>query len=398
MTTPFTPISETTQASVDRLVGSQVGGVDVLGRFAEGRLSTLYDAWQRATGRAVTLEVLRTGIEDRVVDARAVVALKCPGIADVLDFGALPDGRRYRVLERLEGVSLEESLLDRGTRSPIEVAQLLGRVTEVVQTLHAWTLPHGNVRASSVFVNGERVKLIDFSLANQPASLEADLSALGALGLVLLTGDEQAAPPPAGSVPQALEQLLSDLRSHRVKDATAARRAFARTSSLLAGESASASSPVVDEAPSAPVAAPPRRRVGLVMAGVVVTALAGAGVVMALRGPSLGAEDDDALTLDEALVELEPLPTVDVPADPTRPAPVRPRPVKRTASIPSAAALMAEITRLESKFLTRPRGDAEQAMYVLNKQRLRLTGTPTERDRKDVARQLAAWRRSYLVR
>ena len=60
---------------------------------------------------------------------------------------------------------------------------------------------------------------------------------------------------------------------------------------------------------------------------------------------------------------------------------------------------MAEITRLESRYRQLRLGDdADQALNVLNKQRLRLTGTPSEGDRKDVARQLAGWRRSYLGR
>ena len=40
--------------------------------------------------------------------------------------------------------------------------------------------------------------------------------------------------------------------------------------------------------------------------------------------------------------------------------------------------------------------DMDAALFVLNKQRLRLTGSPTENDRRDVAKQLAGWKRSYL--
>ena len=59
---------------------------------------------------------------------------------------------------------------------------------------------------------------------------------------------------------------------------------------------------------------------------------------------------------------------------------------------------MDEISRLDARFhrKVRPGDDIDQAMYVLNKQRLRLTGEVTEKDRKDVARQLAGWWRSYL--
>jgi hypothetical protein len=46
----------------------------------------------------------------------------------------------------------------------------------------------------------------------------------------------------------------------------------------------------------------------------------------------------------------------------------------------------------------RPGDDFDQGMFVLNKQRLRLAGSPTPEDRAEVARQLRAWRLSYLKR
>ena len=66
--------------------------------------------------------------------------------------------------------------------------------------------------------------------------------------------------------------------------------------------------------------------------------------------------------------------------------------------MPSARVLMEEISRLEARLRkqARPGDDLDPALFVLNKQRLRLSGSPNELDRKDVARQLAGWRRSYL--
>jgi hypothetical protein len=119
--------------------------------------------------------------------------------------------------------------------------------------------------------------------------------------------------------------------------------------------------------------------------------------------PAVAAEDE-GLLLDEA-TDLEPdeVRTTD-PAQ-VEPAQPGPRPPSLTAPrrarpVPSASALMEETSRLESRFRqqVRPGDDIDQALYVLNKQRLRLSGSPTEQDRKDVARQLAGWRRSYLRR
>ena len=111
------------------------------------------------------------------------------------------------------------------------------------------------------------------------------------------------------------------------------------------------------------------------------------------------AEDADLLddATDVAPDEPEvrtPEPTQTEPRPPSLTVPRRARPV------PSAAALQEEISRLEFRFRKqlRPGDDIDAALYVLNKQRLRLSGSPTEQDRKDVARQLAGWRRSYVLR
>lgn len=402
-TAPFQPIPETTQAHVDRLVGSQVGELDVGERVAEGRFGTLYRARRRTSGKDVTLEVLRTGLRGNDHDVRAVNAIKCAGIAEVVDFGELPDGRRYRVMERLEGESLDQRVL-RGDRfTPAEVVQMLGQVAEVLQAAHAWALPHGNLGPSTVFVLNGAVKLLDFGLAKQKPTVEGDLHALGALGFTLLTGVElgERAPPPVGSgVPDGLDRLLRELLEKRVKDATAARRAFARGSTLTDVTPAL----VPSSAPAqSPLPAPARRsRARLVGALALLLVGGGSAALVLLRAPAAeptaGAEDE-ALTLDEALaVDPDEPPEPEPTATEPRPSP-RPAVQRRTNVVPSAGALMAEITRLESRYRQLRLGDdADQALNVLNKQRLRLTGTPSERDRKDVARQLAGWRRSYLKR
>ncbi|MDP1921469.1 MAG: protein kinase [Myxococcales bacterium] len=400
---PFQPIPETTQAHVDRLVGSQVGELDVGERVAEGRFGTLYRARRRASGKDVTLEVLRTGLRGNDHDVRAVNAIKCAGIAEVVDFGELPDGRRYRVMERLEGESLDQRVL-RGDRfTPAEVVQVLGQVAEVLQAAHAWALPHGNLGSSTVFVFNGAVKLLDFGLAKQKPTVEGDLHALGALGFMLLTGVElgERAPPPAGTrVPDGLDRLLRELLEKRVKDATAARRAFARGSTLTDDAPALMASVAPGQSPSS--AAAPRSRALLVGALALLLVGGGAAALVLLRAPAaetVAAVEDEGLTLDEALaVDPDEPPEPEPTATEQRPS-SRPTVQRRTKVVPSAGALMAEITRLESRFRQQAHpDDADQALNVLNKQRLRLTGTVSERDRKDVARQLAGWRRSYLRR
>jgi serine/threonine protein kinase len=367
---------------VDRLVGTRLGEVEVGARAVEGRLGTLYAA--RRGAEAVTLEVLRAERSGDDEEVRASNAIKCAGIAEVFDFGQLADGRRYRVMEHLDGESLEQLQQRRGKLPAAEVVSHLNAIAEVLQAAHAWAIPHGNLGPSSVFLVRGGVKLIDFGLAKKGATPAGDLQALGALGLALLTGADFAEVATPAVTAEPLPKLLAELLAGRVADATTLRRSLASVVMSL------------DERP--------RGRARLII-GVLVAVLAlGVGVFFVSRPEEeVAAIDDDAtLALDDApepaapeapaVDALEPVPTATTP----RPA----RPATRAVAVPSDRALLELISRLESRLRSqaRPGDDLDQALFVLNKQRLRLSGSPTEQDRRDVAHQLAGWKRSYLKR
>jgi len=368
---------------VDRLVGTRLGEVEVGARVVEGRLGTLYAA--RRGAEAVTLEVLRAERSGDDEEVRASNAIKCAGIAEVFDFGQLPDGRRYRVMEHLDGESLEQLQHRRGKLPAAEVVSHLNAIAEVLQAAHAWAIPHGNLGPSSVFLVRGGVKLIDFGLAKKGATPAGDLQALGALGFALLTGADFAElATPQLPAAEPLPKLLAELLAGRVADATTLRRSLASVVMSL------------DERP--------RGRAGLIIGALVAVLALGVGVFLVSRTEEeVAAIDDDAtLALDDApepavpeapaVDALEPVPTAATP----RPA----KPATRTVAVPSDRALLELISRLESRLRSqaRPGDDLDQALFVLNKQRLRLSGSPTEQDRRDVAHQLAGWKRSYLKR
>ena len=330
---PFQPIPDSTQVHVDRLVGTKLGALEVVARVSEGRFGTIYRAHQ--AGKDVTLEVLRTELTGDDQEVKASNAIKCAGIATVSDFGQLPDGRRYRVMELLDGDSLDHLLQSRGKFSAPEAMKILGQVAEVLEAAHAWAVPHGNLGPSSIFVVRGGVKLIDFGLAKRGASVEGDLYELGELGFALMTGAElgERAPPPLGSgIPEPVDRLLRELLDRAVTDATAAKKEFAQVSTQPdAGPSSSLKvNRPTPSAPSTPVAAPARRRGPVLwLAAMVLMIGAGATLYWWQVGPpeaevALPAEEEELL-LDE-----EPDP-VETPARPeaTQPGQTGPRPRAR---------------------------------------------------------------------
>jgi serine/threonine protein kinase len=386
-TAPYEPIPERTQVHVDRLLGATVGEYRVLERVVEGRLGTLYRAVHVASGKAVTLEVLRAGLVGSDDEVSAANALKVPGVVPVLGSGEVSDGRRFRVMEPLEGASLDQ----RVQRTPKDTARLLELVAAVLETTHAWSVVHGQLGPSCVFVVGGAARLIDFGLARKKVTTQDDLRALGMLGFSLLSGEELregAAPPPEGpGVPERLDRLLRELMEARIADASAARRELARLEL---------------PPPVAPVPGKKSSRVGL---GVALAALLGGSAVAYVLWPEPPVEEPAVAFTAEEEAELveepEPAvapPTPEEPVEVAEPKPA-PRTVKAPRPVPSAEQLSSLIRKLEAQLRRqKPRygDDVEQALFVLNKQRLRLTGSPSVADRQDVARQLAGWRRSYL--
>ena len=396
---PFQPIPEATQPHVDRLIGAQVGDLRVERHLAEGRYGTLYVCRNPAAGVDATLEVLRTGLSGNDQEVRAADSLGCPGIVAVSAFGTLPDGRRYRVMEPLDGESLEHALQRLGPLPPHEVAHVLALVAGVLESTHPWAVAHGCLEGSTVLRVGGAVKLIDFGLARQQATPAQDLKALGALGFRLRTGRdvEDAPPPPAeSSVVDPLDRLLRDLWEGRVESA---RQARTELETLARVPEATLGAP----RPAPPVR-PRSRALGVVGAGVAAALVGGLAVAvwMGALGPGLPdvlGEDDEALAGDDAADEPGAEPGTEPPGEggATR---QPPRAQRAAARVPSARALQEEISRLETRLRreVRPGDDFEQGLFVLNKQKLRLTGSPSVEDRRDVARQLRNWKRSYLKR
>ncbi|MBL8938639.1 MAG: protein kinase [Archangium sp.] len=386
MSTPYQPIPETTQVHVDRLVGSTVGAHRVVRHVTEGRYGTIYRCEHLETGANTTLEVLRTQLKGNDQDARAANAIKSPGVATVTGFGDLPDGRHWRMMELLDGESLGQLIARRGPIPPAEVVSILERVATVLEAAHAWAIVHGSLGATNVFLIGDSVKLIDFGLARERLTAAADLRALGWLGTALLAGEDAAdgrrAPPGTSGIAPVLRALIDG----QLATATIARKALLDS---------------VTVASAAPVAAKPKSKALAIGVALVLVGLVAAAVGLFPReAPAL--TEDEATMLDDEEPATQEEPQL-APPTTLEPVPVVEKPVRAPRAhlggsrpVPEAAELQVLINSLERRLQKRGTGDVDQALSVLNKQRLRLTGSPTLSERRDVVRQLAGWRKSYL--
>ena len=119
-------------------------------------------------------------------------------MVDVYDFGMMPDGSPYYVMELLEGRTLSQLVHERGRMSAERALAYLEPICGALEAAHRVGIVHRDLKASNVMVveDGEqpRVKLLDFGIAKviQPQAGQAGLTLAGQrLGTAFAMAPEQ---------------------------------------------------------------------------------------------------------------------------------------------------------------------------------------------------------------
>ncbi len=148
-------------------------------RLGEGGMGTVYAATDVPGARDVAVKLIRA---DQLKDGSAIARFRRearltgrlghPNAIGVFDYGELPGGGAFLVMELLTGGSLRAEL---GRRAPLpfpEAAWVLDKTLDVLAAAHAAGLVHRDVKPDNLFVTrgpaGRPVlKLLDFGLARE---------------------------------------------------------------------------------------------------------------------------------------------------------------------------------------------------------------------------------------
>src|SRR5262245_27440904 len=182
--------------------GARVGPYRTVSLIGAGGMGDVYRA-ERADGayrQTVALKVLRPGYRTAEmvrrfrIEREALARLTHPGIATILDGGALDDGRPYIVLEFVDGVAITRYCTEQALSLRQRLALFL-RVVSTVQFAHGRLVVHRDIKPSNILVHPDGTpRLLDFGIAKL-LDVDADASlGVATMPEVRLLTPEYAAP------------------------------------------------------------------------------------------------------------------------------------------------------------------------------------------------------------
>ena len=205
---------ESPEEPVEPGVGRTVRGYELRERLREGRLGTVFRAFQPALGREVALEVVRPELAAGAhfarrfeVEATQIAQLEHPHLLPLYDYWREPGGA-FLVSRAMRGGSLEGALENRAWQLDT-VARLVDQIGSALAMAHRSGLFHGNLRPESIQLDEEaNAYLGDFPIGSAEQPIEdaarVDARALAAIAFRALTGTTNVSDV-QGSVPEGVD-------------------------------------------------------------------------------------------------------------------------------------------------------------------------------------------------
>jgi serine/threonine-protein kinase len=181
-------------------LGEIVGGkYKVVRLLAAGGMGAVYEAQHTVVKRRFAIKFLHPDLAARrdiltrfQREAEAAGALESENVAAAVDFGIVPDGTPYIVMELLAGESLESLIAREKTLPVTRAADLVAQACRGVQAAHAAGIVHRDLKPQNLFVcrrqdGTDLVKVLDFGVAKLQAINEGSGQTGTGTGAVLGT-------------------------------------------------------------------------------------------------------------------------------------------------------------------------------------------------------------------
>ena len=181
---------------IGKVVAERYKIIEPLG---SGGMGTVYRAEHIHMRKPVALKVLHrelTHLPEIVArferEAIAAARITHPNVAAATDYGRMPDGACYLVLEYVHGHSLRQTLLQCGTFDVDRACRIAKQIALALSAAHEAGIVHRDLKPENVMLDDgatepDFVKVLDFGIAKIHMPEQADQPALTRMGTVFGT-------------------------------------------------------------------------------------------------------------------------------------------------------------------------------------------------------------------
>ncbi|MBP6841283.1 MAG: serine/threonine protein kinase [Kofleriaceae bacterium] len=140
-------------------LGTAIGNYKLLKILGRGGMGTVYAGEHVYIKKPVAVKVLHPqfarypeAVNRFLREARAASSINHPNIVDVTDFGLLPDGVVYFVMEFLEGVSLEDVIEREGAVELHRALNVANQISHALEAAHHAGVIHRDLKPDNIML------------------------------------------------------------------------------------------------------------------------------------------------------------------------------------------------------------------------------------------------------
>jgi serine/threonine-protein kinase len=203
-------MTQQAQEAAPSLVGTVLGGgYQVTRLIGQGGMGAVYEGVQTRLNRRVAIKVMDRNLAAnaealarfrREIDVTAKLAH--PNIVQISDFGTVPTGEPYLVMEFLDGEDLERRLARVDRVSFAAAVAIVNQLASALAVTHAEGIVHRDLKPANVFLvkvpgQSDFVKVVDFGISKV---LKASTTKLTRAQMIVGTPEYMAPEQAAGKV------------------------------------------------------------------------------------------------------------------------------------------------------------------------------------------------------